>query len=61
MNVKKILVVVSIGFLHLKEIIEHENSLEAARASFEQFEKEQAKRNRAKHEKTAAWISRIFL
>ena len=57
MNVKKILVVVSIGFLHLKEIIEHENSLETARASLEWFEKEeQAKLNRAKQEKTAAWI-----
>ena len=40
-----------------KEMIEQENSLETARASLEQFEKEeQAKLNRAKQEKTAAWI-----
>ena len=40
-----------------KEMIEQENSLETARASLEQFEKEeQAKLNRAKHEKTVAWI-----
>ena len=40
-----------------KEMIEQENSLENARASLEQFEKEeQAKLNKAKHEKTAAWI-----
>ena len=40
-----------------KEMIEQENSLETARASLEQFEKEeQAKLNRAKREKTAAWI-----
>ncbi len=39
-----------------KEMIEQENSLETARASLEQFEKEElAKLNRAKHEKTAAW------
>ena len=38
-------------------MIEQENSLENARASLEQFEKEeQAKLNKAKHEKTAAWI-----
>ena len=40
-----------------KEMIEQENSLETARASLKQFEKEeQAKLNRAKQEKTAAWI-----
>ena len=40
-----------------KEMIEQESSLENARASLEQFEKEeQAKLNRAKQEKTAAWI-----
>ena len=40
-----------------KEMIEQENSLETARASLEWFEKEeQAKLNRAKHEKTAAWL-----
>ena len=40
-----------------KEMIEQENSLETARASLEWFEKEeQAKLNRAKQEKTAAWI-----
>ena len=40
-----------------KEMIEQENSLETARASLERFEKEeQAKLNRAKQEKTAAWI-----
>ena len=40
-----------------KEMIEQENSLETARASLEQFEKEeQAKLNRAKQEKTVAWI-----
>ena len=40
-----------------KEMIEQESSLETARVSLEQFEKEeQAKLNRAKQEKTAAWI-----
>ena len=40
-----------------KEMIEQESSLETARASLKQFEKEeQAKLNRAKQEKTAAWI-----
>ena len=40
-----------------KEMIEQENSLETARVSLEQFEKEeQAKLNRAKQEKTVAWI-----
>ncbi|WP_295919034.1 hypothetical protein [uncultured Anaerovibrio sp.] len=40
-----------------KKMIEQENSLETARASLEWFEKEeQAKLNRAKQEKTAAWI-----
>ena len=40
-----------------KEMIEQESSLENARASLEQSEKvEQAKLNRAKQEKTAAWI-----
>ena len=40
-----------------KEMIEQENSLETARASLKQFEKEeQAKLNRANQEKTAAWI-----
>ena len=40
-----------------KEMIEQESSLENAKASLEQFEKEeQAKLNRAKQEKTAAWI-----
>ena len=40
-----------------KEMIEQENSLETARVSLEQFEKEeQAKLNRTKQEKTAAWI-----
>ena len=40
-----------------KEMIEQENSLKNARASLEQFDKEeQAKLNRAKQEKTAAWI-----
>ncbi len=40
-----------------KEMIEQENSLETARASLKQFEKEeQAKLNRAKQVKTAAWI-----
>ncbi|WP_407399246.1 hypothetical protein [Anaerovibrio sp.] len=40
-----------------KEMIEQENSLEIARASLEQFEKEeQAKLNKAKQEKTVAWI-----
>ena len=40
-----------------KEMIEQENSLETARASLEQFEKEeQAKLNRAKQEKTVAWV-----
>jgi len=38
-------------------MIEQENSLKNARVSLEQFEKEeQAKMNRAKQEKTAAWI-----
>ena len=45
-----------------KEMIEQENSLETARASFKQFEKEeQAKLNRAKQEKTAAWRKLIKL
>ena len=40
-----------------KEMIEQESSLETARKSLEQFEQEeQAKLNRAKQEKTAAWI-----
>ena len=40
-----------------KEMIEQENSLETARASLEQLEKEeQAKLNRAKQEKTVAWV-----
>ena len=40
-----------------KEMIEQENSLETARASLEQFEKEeQAKLNKAKRERTVAWI-----
>ena len=40
-----------------KEMIEQENSLETARAFLERFEKEeQAKLNRTKQEKTAAWI-----
>ena len=40
-----------------KEMIEQESSLETARVSLEHFEKEeQAKLNRAKQEKTAAWI-----
>lgn len=40
-----------------KEMIEQESLLETARVSLEQFEKEeQAKLNRAKQEKTAAWI-----
>ena len=40
-----------------KEMIEQESSLETARKSLEQFEKEeQVKLNRAKQEKTAAWI-----
>jgi len=38
-------------------MIEQESSLENAKASLEQFEQEeQAKLNRAKQEKTAAWI-----
>ena len=40
-----------------KEMIEQESSLENARASLEQFEKEeQAKLNKAKRERTVAWI-----
>ena len=40
-----------------KEMIEQENSLESARKSLEQFEKEeQAKLNKAKRERTVAWI-----
>jgi len=40
-----------------KEMIEQESSLETARKSLEQFEQEeQAKLNKAKQEKTAAWV-----
>lgn len=40
-----------------KEMIEQENSLENARKSLEQFEKEeQEKLNKAKRERTVAWI-----
>lgn len=40
-----------------KEMIEQESSLETARKSLEQFEQEeQAKLNRAKQEKTVAWV-----
>ena len=40
-----------------KEMIEQESSLENARASLEQFEKEeQSKLNKVKRERTVAWI-----